>query len=55
MKKLKWSGYAHGQAKRDGYLMIFCLACPRPGINIDHNWKLDKNRCVHQLSGYFRH
>jgi len=54
MKKLKWSSYAHGQAKRDGYLTIFCPACPQPGINIDPNWKLDKNRCVHQLS-YFRH
>ncbi|KAH9481115.1 hypothetical protein JR316_0005635 [Psilocybe cubensis] len=53
MKKLKWAGFAghNGRSALDvkkGELAVFCPACPQPGINLDENWKDDKNRWVYK-------
>lgn len=48
MKRLKWAGRgSNDRPAKDvnpGELVIFCPACPQPGINIPANWKDDPNR-----------
>ena len=50
MKRLKWAGRGSNQKPasevKAGELVIFCPACPQPGINIPDNWKDDPNRHV---------
>ncbi|KAF9032023.1 hypothetical protein BJ165DRAFT_1327966, partial [Panaeolus papilionaceus] len=41
MKKLKWAGLRLDRKAGNptsGQFMVFCLACPQPGINIPENW-----------------
>ena len=48
MKKVKWAGYGH--SSRDpmepspGELVVFCPACPQPGINLLLDWQEDEDR-----------
>jgi hypothetical protein len=50
MKRLKWAGRGSNDKPVNevnaGELVIFCPACPQPGINIPDNWKDDPNRQV---------
>ncbi|KAH9917410.1 uncharacterized protein B0H18DRAFT_913487 [Fomitopsis serialis] len=45
LKYRKWHGFGHGRGEAGpGDLALGCVACPRPGVNLQPGWEQDKDR-----------
>ena len=45
LKYRKWHGFGHtGGTIEAGQLALGCVACPRPGVNLETGWELDPDQ-----------
>lgn len=44
---MKWSGFGHrDEPPKEGELVLFCPACPQPGINVSRSGEADLSQYV---------